>query len=94
LLACGGSKSKPAEPTTPPATANDCVKTGCSATVCAEPEPGKEVVTTCELKPEYACYRDAACERQGDGSCGWTQSQTLTACLANPPAAEAGGAPQ
>jgi eight-cysteine-cluster-containing protein len=92
LLACGGSKSPRADPPAPPATANDCIKTGCSGTVCAE--PGKEVVTTCEFKPEYACYRDAACERQGDGSCGWTQSQALTACLANPPAADAGGTPQ
>ncbi|HEY5927228.1 MAG TPA: hypothetical protein VIV11_36325 [Kofleriaceae bacterium] len=92
LLACG-SKSKPADPpTTPPVTANDCVKSGCSGTVCVE--PGKEVVTTCEFKPEYACYRDAACERQGDGSCGWTQSPALTACLASPPAADAGGTPQ
>ena len=92
LLACGGSKPKPDE-TKPPVGASDCIKTGCSATVCAE--PGKDVVTTCEFKPEYACYRDAACERQGDGSCGWTQSPALTACLANPPKQDAtGGAPQ
>ena len=95
LFACG-SKSKPAEPTPPgpgsQVTANDCIKTGCSGTVCAE--PGKDVMTTCEFKAEYACYRDAACERQGDGSCGWTQSQTLTACLANPPPIGAGEAPQ
>jgi hypothetical protein len=93
LFACG-SKSKPSEPppTTTPPTANDCVKSGCSGTVCVE--PGKEVVTTCEFKAEYACYRDATCERQGDGSCGWTQSQTLTACLANPPPMDGAQAPQ
>ena len=59
------------------------MKTGCSGTVCAE--PGSDVVTTCEFKPEYACYREATCERQPDGKCAWTQSAELTACLANPP---------
>ena len=93
LFACG-SKSKPADPPPgggPPAT-SDCIKTGCSGTVCAE--PGKDVITTCEFKPEYACYRDAACERQGDGSCGWTQTPALTACLSNPPPMDATQAPQ
>jgi len=92
LLACGGSKSKPADETKPPVAANDCIKTGCSATVCAE--PGKDVMTTCEFKPEYACYSYTACERQGDGSCGWTQTPALTACLANPPKQDAGGNPE
>ena len=92
LFACG-SKSKPSEPpanTTP--NADDCLKSGCSGTVCVE--PGKEVVTTCEYKPEYGCYKEGVCERQGDGSCAWTQSPSLTACLANPPAMEVGPAPQ
>ena len=95
-LACG-SKSKPADNpppgnTTPPG-ANDCVKGGCSGTVCEG--PGEQTVTTCEWKAEYACYKDATCERQGDGKCGWTQSPALTASLASPTKADAtGGAPQ
>ena len=94
LFACGSKSTPPAEPSPdqPPATANDCVKSGCSGTVCVE--PGNEVVTTCEYRPEYACYQDATCERQGDGSCGWTQTPELTACLASPPAMEGDGAPQ
>lgn len=85
VAACGG-KSSPApsptpSPSPPPATA--CVKTGCSGTVCAEQDSG--VMTTCEFKPEYACYREATCERQADGTCGWTQTPELTGCLANPP---------
>jgi hypothetical protein len=46
------------------------------------------MVTTCEFRPEYACYRDATCERQADGTCGWTETPELTACLANPPPVE------
>ena len=66
-----------------PTAAGGCVKTGCSGTVCAEAE--SDIMTTCEFKPEYACYADAACERQPDGACGWTQTAELTACLASPP---------
>jgi eight-cysteine-cluster-containing protein len=93
LLACGG-KTPPNDPPDPgpPPTGSDCIKTGCSGTVCAE--PGNDVITTCEYKAEYACYRDAACERQADGSCGWTQSAALTACLENPPPLEGEAAPQ
>jgi hypothetical protein len=83
LAACGSSKSKPSQPSPPPPVAGACIKTGCSATVCAE--PGQEQITTCEYKAEYGCYKSAVCERQPNGSCGWTQSAELTACLANPP---------
>jgi eight-cysteine-cluster-containing protein len=54
-----------------------CMITGCSGQVCAE----EEVITTCEYRPEYECYKDAACERQEGGECGWTQTQKLKICL-------------
>jgi hypothetical protein len=55
-----------------------CFKTGCSSQVCAD----RSVVTTCEFRPEYACYQKAMCERQRNGECGFTQTAELTACLA------------
>lgn len=55
-----------------------CQKTGCSAQICAD----HSVITTCELRPEYACYQSATCARQANGQCGWTPSAALTACLA------------
>lgn len=58
-----------------------CVKTGCSGQVCAD----HDVITTCEFRPEYACYREATCEVQADGQCGWTETAALSACLASPP---------
>jgi hypothetical protein len=54
-----------------------CMKTGCSRQVCSD----EEVITTCEFKPEYECYKKAACERQKNGECGFTQTPELTACL-------------
>jgi hypothetical protein len=62
-------------------TAKACKPTGCSGQICSD----EDVVSTCEFRSEYACYRTAECKRQSNGSCGWTQSSALLACLANPP---------
>lgn len=87
----GGSVENPeipAEtPTTPdtppgPSASGGCYIGGCSSQVCSD-DPG--VVTTCEFRPEYACYKTAKCERQVTGQCGWTETATLKQCLANPP---------
>ncbi|MBI2099044.1 hypothetical protein HYT45_01355 [Candidatus Uhrbacteria bacterium] len=55
----------------------ECKPTGCSRQVCSD----EEVITTCEYKSEYACYKTAKCERQSDGKCGWSESEELRACL-------------
>ena len=60
-----------------PVARKPCIKTGCSGQVCSD----KEVMTTCEWRPEYDCYRRARCERQASGQCGFTPSSELTACL-------------
>lgn len=62
-----------------------CHVGGCSGQVCSD-DPG--IITTCEWRPEYACYADATCERQPGGACGWTPTDELAACLANPPSGE------
>jgi len=59
-----------------------CYVGGCSAQICSD-QPG--VASTCEFRPEYACYQSAKCERQQNGQCGWTDTATLRACLLNPP---------
>jgi eight-cysteine-cluster-containing protein len=86
--ACGPKSSpQPPDPEPDPEPEAACITGGCSGTICEE-EGGEGTVTTCEWRDEYACYRDATCERQDDGSCGWTQTDELAACLASPPAAE------
>jgi hypothetical protein len=59
-------------------TMKPCIKTGCSGIVCSD----HDVITTCEWRPEYACYQKATCERQPDGNCGFTKTRALTSCLA------------
>ena len=54
-----------------------CMSTGCSGQVCAD----ADIITTCEYKPEYACYENAVCERQADGQCGWTLTAAVGRCL-------------
>ncbi len=60
-----------------------CVIGGCSGQLCVE--EGTDAFTTCEMRPEYLCYRTATCERQRDGACDWTQTPSLKACLQRPP---------
>ena len=57
----------------------ECRRAGCSGQLCTD----RDVVTTCEWLPEYACYQQATCERQADGQCGFTQDEALTSCLAS-----------
>lgn len=54
-----------------------CVVTGCSGQICSD----HDVVSTCEFQESYACYKDAICERQATGQCGWTQTPALKQCL-------------
>ena len=54
-----------------------CVITGCSDQICSE----DEVITSCQYFKEYACYKDAICERQDNGECSWRATEELTACL-------------
>ncbi len=55
----------------------DCHPTGCSSQICSD----ENVITTCEYRAEYACYKSATCERQADGKCGWTMMGELRGCL-------------
>jgi hypothetical protein len=72
-------RKKPETSSTTPGSGSmkPCIKTGCSSQVCAD----HDVITTCEYRPEYACYRKATCARQRDGNCGFTKTPELTACL-------------
>ncbi|MDP3792980.1 MAG: hypothetical protein Q8Q89_04630 [bacterium] len=69
--------TKTNEPKGSPSPVTGCRITGCSGQICSD----EDVVTTCEFKEEYACYKTAKCEKQEDGKCGWIPSEELVACL-------------
>ncbi|HKU39712.1 MAG TPA: hypothetical protein VJR89_16240 [Polyangiales bacterium] len=56
-----------------------CRVGGCSGELCVA--PGEPDISTCLWRDEYACYEDATCELQADGSCGWTETPELRACI-------------
>lgn len=72
------TKVEPVTPT-PKEPSATCYRGGCSGQLCTD-EP--DMVSTCEYKEEYGCYRDAICERQANGQCGWTSTPALQMCLA------------
>jgi hypothetical protein len=58
-----------------------CVPSGCSGQLCTE-EVGAPSAGTCEWSDSYHCFQTVgACERQTDGKCGWTPTDTLSNCL-------------
>lgn len=71
-----GESAQPNKPETSQQGA--CYVGGCSGQLCGD-EP--DMMSTCEYKEEYSCYKDARCERQPSGACGWTDTQELKICL-------------
>ena len=58
-------------------TAGTCKPTGCSGEICSD----QQAVSSCIYRPEYACYKNATCERLSSGQCGWITTSTLLNCL-------------
>lgn len=63
-----------------PISSGGCKVAGCSGQLCVDGKEG-DIITTCEFRAEYACYRNARCERQSDGKCDWTPTGELISCL-------------
>jgi hypothetical protein len=57
-----------------------CIVGGCSGQLCVESGNEDNAVSTCEYTELYGCYKEARCERQASGECGWTQTQTFLQC--------------
>lgn len=65
-----------------PAISPDCKIAGCSGQLCVNADGG-DIITTCEYRAEYICYKSARCEKQSNGACGWTETVELLQCLLN-----------
>lgn len=85
LVGCAADSAASRDSTNLAMERGSCHIAGCSQTICtSQPE---DVVTTCEWRPEYQCYRSwfSICEVQKTGACGWTPSDAMQGCLADPP---------
>lgn len=62
------------------ATVNTCVRVGCNKELCVD-QSEKNTSSICVFLRKYECYKNAACEKQNNGQCGWTQTGELKQCL-------------
>jgi hypothetical protein len=76
VLACACDKGNRAEPV----STKPCVPGGCNGEICVE--EGDSAATACWMRDEFACYGTARCERQRDGTCGYTETPELEVCIA------------
>lgn len=71
------------------ALAEGCTVSGCSGELCVE--EGQDMASICIFNESYRCYKTHSnCERQKNGTCGWTQNEALQQCIAK--ANQSGGA--
>lgn len=73
-------QTQAAPKTSPFDTDKSCRVTGCSSELCVDSSIST-VPSLCEWRQEYACYREATCEVQENGNCGWTFDDKLKLCL-------------
>ncbi|HIH42853.1 TPA: eight-cysteine-cluster domain-containing protein [Candidatus Woesearchaeota archaeon] len=57
---------------------SDCEVGGCSGQVCAK--GGSRVITTCEYRAEYSCYKLTECVCV-ESRCAWIEKQEFVRCL-------------
>jgi len=62
------------------ATRGVCQRGGCSGQLCVR-EGGPGGISTCEYRPQYACFETATCLEESNGACGWDGTNALEACL-------------
>ena len=60
-------------------TDNDCVTGGCSGTLC-QSKDAEPLMTTCEWREEYACYKQTSCSCINE-KCQWKETQEFKTCL-------------
>lgn len=62
------------------ASDSDCVAAGCSGQLCAPVSKAKDIITTCEIRPEYGCLNLTRCECV-KGGCSWQNNTNYAECL-------------
>lgn len=55
-----------------------CYVGGCSSELCTDKI---DAISACMFRAEFQCYKQAVCEQQLNGVCGWTETSTLKSCI-------------
>jgi eight-cysteine-cluster-containing protein len=79
VLFLGGCTEEEARECT---TAADCGVGGCSGQICTTKDKAASIITTCEWRQEYGCYKLTSCGCV-DGVCEWKENSEFLACLNN-----------
>ncbi|MBI2173277.1 MAG: eight-cysteine-cluster domain-containing protein [Candidatus Aenigmarchaeota archaeon] len=58
----------------------DCATAGCSSQICTTAANAPNIITTCELRDEYACLAKTACGCNA-GKCSWADTPAYRQCL-------------
>ena len=59
---------------------SDCSIGGCSGQICAPTDKAGQIVTTCEYKAEYGCYKLTNCGCVED-KCNWRENKEFNQCM-------------
>ncbi len=62
-------------------TNNDCGIGGCSGQVCTTKEEAPNIITTCEYREEYSCYKLTSCGCVNN-KCQWIENKEFNECFA------------
>lgn len=82
IVGCGKTPSEPQPPVEGEVecvTDDDCLKGGCSSTIC-QSRDAPPVFTTCEYLPEYDCYKGIECGCV-NGKCDWGKTVEFDKCV-------------
>lgn len=72
---------QPPPPSTECTADSECFVGGCSGEVCTTAAKAAEgLVTTCEYRAEYACYKLTSCGCVS-GKCGWIENPGFEKCV-------------
>ena len=79
-IALGGCANENTVPKPECAADSDCGIGGCSGQICATNEKAKDIITTCEYKASYECYKLTSCGCT-EGRCSWKSNEKFSECL-------------
>ena len=59
---------------------SDCSVGGCSGQLCLQKEDAQNIITTCEYREEYGCYKLNSCGCVKN-KCQWAENKEFNNCL-------------